>query len=297
MRSDSHVTIISLLSRISSRDYARVGCVVAVAMLILGPISPAGASSVYAVNAARSQLCAGTAQRTPLVEVPALDDAATHLSRGESLDRALVAASYRASEATAIPVGGASSDQALMATLAKRYCNEVARPEATEIGVSQRGGTLWLVVATPMQIPRAEDSSNIREHLLALVNEARSTPRSCGSRHYAAAPPVALSDDLSDAALSHAQSMARTGTFDHVDDAGHSPADRVRQTHYRARLVGENIAAGMGTAEEALEGWLASPGHCENLMEARFTHVGAAFATNLERDPAVCWTLDLAQAR
>jgi len=255
------------------------------------------ASSVYAVNAARGQLCSGAAQRTPLVEVPALDDAATHLSRGESLDRALVAASYRASEATAIPVGGAANDQALMTTLAKRYCNEVARPDATEIGVSQRGGTLWLVVATPMPIPHAEDSLRIRERLLMLVNEARSTPRSCGSRHYAAAPPLALSDELSDAALSHSESMARTGSFDHVDDDGHSPADRVRQTHYRARLVGENIAAGMGTAEEALEGWLASPGHCENLMEARFTHVGAAFATNLQRDPAVFWTLDLAQAR
>ena len=252
---------------------------------------------MYAVNAARSQLCSGATQRAPLVEVPALDDAATHLSRGESLDRALVAVSYRASEATAIPVGGVANDQALMATLAHRYCNEVARPDATEIGVSQRGGTLWLVVATPMQIPRAEDSSSIRQRLLELVNQARSTPRTCGSHHYAAAPPLSLSDDLSDAALSHSESMARTGTFDHVDDDGHSPADRVRHTRYHARLVGENIAAGMGTAEEALEGWLASPGHCENLMEARFTHLGAAFATNLQRDPAVFWTLDLAQAR
>jgi uncharacterized protein YkwD len=260
-------------------------------------MTTATASSVHAVNAARSELCSASGAREPLVEVEALDNAAMQLSRGESLDRALIAASYRASEATAIPVGGVASDQALMTALGKRYCNEVARPDATEVGVSQRGGTLWLVVATPMHIPHAEESSQIRARLLELVNQARSAPRSCGARHYAAAPPLELSDDLSAAALEHSQTMARTGEFDHVDDAGQSPSDRVRHTRYRARLVGENIAAGMGTAEEALQGWLASPGHCENLMESRFTHLGAAVATNLDRDPAVYWTLDLAQAR
>lgn len=270
------------------------------AAMLLTPLLLTGiasASSLHAVNTARRELCTAGSQSEPLVEVAALDAAAMQLSRGATLDSALVAVDYRALEATAIPVGGVANDQALMATLGRQYCSEVARPDATEVGVSQRGGTLWLVLATPLQVPRAEDAPAMRERLLELVNQARATPRACGSRHYAAAAPVALSDELSVAALSHAQAMARTGTFDHVDDDGHTPSDRVRQTHYRARMVGENIAAGMGTVDEAFADWLASPGHCENLMEARFTHLGLAFATNLQRDPAVYWTLDLAEAR
>ena len=84
---------------------------------------------------------------------------------------------------------------------------------------------------------------------------------------------------------------------DHAREAAgrhpaHEPVDQPR-----ARLVGENIAAGMTNAAEAVQGWLDSPDHCENVMDARFTHLGAAFATNLTRDPAVYWTMDLAAAR
>lgn len=275
------------------RSLLKILAVAALAVIAL----PAQASSVHAVNAARRELCGAGPQSQPLVEVDALDAAAMQLSRGASLDSALVAVDYRALEATAIPVGGVSNDQALTTTLGRHYCTEVAKPDATEVGVSQRGGTLWLVLATPLKLPHTEDTPAMRARLLTLVNEARATPRSCGERHYAAAPPLALSGELSEAASAHAQAMARTGTFDHTDDDGRTPADRVRLAHYRARMVGENIAAGMGTVEEAFEGWLASPGHCENLMEARFTHLGVAFATNLQRDPAVYWAMDLAQAR
>lgn len=260
-------------------------------------VSPAVASSIHAVNTARRELCGDGTQRTPLIEVEALDDAAAHLARGESLHSALLAAAYRAAEATAIPLGNVVSEQALSAQLGSRYCAEVTRQDATEVGVSRRGSTLWVVVATPLTVPLPENSTAIRQQMLDLVNAARNQARTCGARTYSAAPPLSLSNELSQAALEHAVGMARTGLFDHVDATGATPADRVRRTSYRARIVGENIAAGMGTAAEALEGWLASPGHCENLMEPRFTHLGTAFATNLNSDPAVYWTLDLAAAR
>ncbi len=232
-----------------------------------------------------------------LVEMPALDAVADHLAQGESLHSALMAVDYRATEITAIPLRNIDSDEKLMGVLGRRYCNEIARADATQVGVAQQGTNLWVVISTPLPLPEETQADDIRERLLALINTARSKPRDCGDRHYAAAPPLALSDELSLAAIGHAKAMARTGSFDHIDDDGKTPSDRVRETHYRAHLVGENIAAGMGSAEEALEEWLESPGHCENLMESRFTHVGAGFAVNLTREPAVYWTLDLAQGR
>ena len=72
--------------------------------------------------------------------------------------------------------------------------------------------------------------------------------------------------------------MAQKNYFEHVDPAGHSPADRVRATGYQEKLVGENIAYGPKTVDEVVQGWLDSPGHCENIMDPRFAEMGIAFA-------------------
>lgn len=37
--------------------------------------------------------------------------------------------------------------------------------------------------------------------------------------------------------------------------------------------------------------WLASPGHCANLMNPMFTEVGAAYATATNADYGVYWTM------
>jgi uncharacterized protein YkwD len=42
--------------------------------------------------------------------------------------------------------------------------------------------------------------------------------------------------------------------------------------------VGENIAYGPANAEEVVQGWLASAGHCENLMGERFAEMGLGYA-------------------
>jgi uncharacterized protein YkwD len=72
--------------------------------------------------------------------------------------------------------------------------------------------------------------------------------------------------------------MAEHNYFEHEDLAGHTPADRVRAVGYREKLVGENIAFGPRTAEEVVQGWLDSPGHCENIMDPRFAQMGIAYA-------------------
>ena len=48
----------------------------------------------------------------------------------------------------------------------------------------------------------------------------------------------------------------------------------MRRAGYESRLTGENIAYGPVSAEEVVAGWLASPGHCENIMEPRFRDIG-----------------------
>jgi uncharacterized protein YkwD len=51
------------------------------------------------------------------------------------------------------------------------------------------------------------------------------------------------------------------------------------------------------TAAEAAAGWLASPAHCENIMDGRFTQIGIAYAANLDREAGLYWTEDFATPR
>ena len=124
-----------------------------------------------------------------------------------------------------------------------------------------------------------ESDGKVRARVVDLVNVARSHSRRCGTARFAAAPPLSTSRKLNDAADRHAREMARKRFFDHRGDDGSQPKDRVIRAGYQPRLTGENIAFGPESAEEVVAGWLASPGHCANIMDARFQHIGTGLAT------------------
>jgi uncharacterized protein YkwD len=105
---------------------------------------------------------------------------------------------------------------------------------------------------------------------------------------------VKLSGTLASVALGHAADMAEHNYFEHEDLAGHSPADRVRAVGYREKLVGENIAYGPQSTEEVVQGWLDSPGHCENIMDPRFAEMGIAFAAGQKSKHGLYWVQVLA---
>ena len=69
------------------------------------------------------------------------------------------------------------------------------------------------------------------------------------------------------------------------DRVGHAE----RLVGYQEKLVGENIAYGPKTAEEVVQGWLDSPGHCENIMDPRFAEMGIAFAAGRASRRGLFW--------
>jgi uncharacterized protein YkwD len=129
-----------------------------------------------------------------------------------------------------------------------------------------------------------ESGATVRARVVELVNAARSEGRRCGSKRFAAAPPLRISRPLSNAAADHARDMARKNFFDHRGSNGSQPKDRVLRAGYEPRLSGENIAFGPESAEEVVAGWLDSPGHCANIMETRFEHIGVGLATGRNRN-------------
>jgi uncharacterized protein YkwD len=132
--------------------------------------------------------------------------------------------------------------------------------------------------------------------VVKLVNEARSQARRCGSERFAAAPPLRISSELTDAAEAHAGDMARRKFFEHRGSDGSEPKDRVRRTGYRWLLTGENIALGPESAEEVVKGWLDSPGHCANIMEPRFKDIGIGLATGGKRGQ-IYWVQEFGDPR
>jgi uncharacterized protein YkwD len=86
---------------------------------------------------------------------------------------------------------------------------------------------------------------------------------------------------LSAAAQRHTEEMAFGDYFAHASLNGGTPAQRMRAAGYlsgaRFFQIGENIAFGTGvlaTPRAIVAGWMASPDHRANILDARFRDTG-----------------------
>jgi uncharacterized protein YkwD len=259
---------------------------------------PAKSDVLSVVNAARLHSCPGGAGRAPLRINSSLNAAALALARGFSLDNATLSVGYRPSQATAVHLTGAGSDEVLAAMLLAHECPALSDASLSQLGAVRRGAELWIIVAAPFAPPRPQDAGAVSLRVLELVNQARREGQRCGSRTFAPAAGLSLEATLGEVALRHSEDMARRSGLSHEGPDGSTPAQRVRAAGFQPRgVVGENVAAGAVSADEVVRGWLASPEHCENLMDGRFSQMGVAYAVNLESSSAIYWTQLLASSR
>jgi uncharacterized protein YkwD len=117
--------------------------------------------------------------------------------------------------------------------------------------------------------------------LLTLVNETRSVQHTCGSKVYAATTALTANSKLSMAAQKHSQDMSVNQKLNHTTQPGainYTPGTtfdvRIKQEGYAFKTAGENIAQGYNSPESVLKAWLASEGHCRNIMNSGFTEIG-----------------------
>ena len=136
---------------------------------------------------------------------------------------------------------------------------------------------------TPQQLTLAEE-------VLAHVSAARSSGTTCGGVQRPAVSRVALSDQLIQAAQAHSDDMESMGRLTHTGSDGSNPGQRIARTGYQAATWGENAAMGYRSGAAVVAGWLSSTGHCNNMMNAAYTEIGAARAGDY-------WTLVLARPR
>lgn len=121
-----------------------------------------------------------------------------------------------------------------------------------------------LVVGNPPQ----PAGRNWRREVLREVNAFR-------ARH--GLQPLRLVPLLNEAAQRHADDMAYRDYFAHQTPSGTGPGDRAAAVGYRG-LVLENLAAGMGSPEAAVKGWIESKtGHREAMLNRDIRDVGIGY--------------------
>lgn len=79
---------------------------------------------------------------------------------------------------------------------------------------------------------------------------------------------------LEKAANLKARDMARIGYFSHVSPQGQNPWYWLDQAGYSFSYAGENLAVNFFDSKSAVNAWLASPGHRQNILSGKFTETG-----------------------
>lgn len=218
-------------------------------------------------------------------------------SCSDDLKEALRAQGYTPSKVHMLQVSGFGNPGAAMDMLKKHYCEPLMDPQYVDIGVSRTGNSWLVVLARPVVSPSLKDWPDEGREILKLTNEVRAKARQCGGRTFKAVAPLTWSAKLGAASLAHSRDMASQNYFSHRSKNGDQVDSRVGEQNYAWRGVGENIAAGQGSAQQVVSAWLSSPPHCANLMGEGFSEMGAAYAIDKNSDATIYWTQVFATPR
>ena len=112
----------------------------------------------------------------------------------------------------------------------------------------------------------------LRMAVVCLINQQRT------SRHL---PPLRASLLLDRSAQNWTNAMVSSDVFSH----GTNFSARITAAGYVWRSAGENIATGFQTPRSVVNAWMASTGHCQNILNPTYGNVG----TGVSRAPVRGW--------
>jgi uncharacterized protein YkwD len=171
--------------------------------------------------------------------------------------------------------GGAGQDKPAFQRPQTQHQPAAERPAATTLGAAQQNVTTGSVSTSP--------AAPVQQQVLGLVNE---------NRRRGGCDDLSLDRRLIMAAQGHAADMARADYFAHESRNGEGAGDRVTDEGYRWKRYGENIARGVDSPYEVVDGWMHSPAHRENIMDCSLRQMGIGLAFDGDRTPY--WVQDFA---
>ena len=119
--------------------------------------------------------------------------------------------------------------------------------------------------AVPVTAAQAATAADDTDTVVALVNE---------EREEAGCSPVTVDDRLASAAQDHSQDQADMRKMTHTGSDGSTVGERATRAGYKWRKIGENVASGTTSPERAMQLWMNSSAHRENILNCAFRHIG-----------------------
>ena len=98
-------------------------------------------------------------------------------------------------------------------------------------------------------------------------------------------PILTWDDHVKETARDHSADMAKKNYFDHTNQEGQSPFDRMKEDDILFQLAGENLAYGQLSSIFAHEGLMNSLGHRENILRGDYEFLGVGVAFNEKSQP------------
>lgn len=143
------------------------------------------------------------------------------------------------------------------------------------------GGAQGSVPQQPQQKPPQQNdtpqvNSSKAAEILNLVNKERSAAGLAGLKTDA---------QLDRLAQMKAEDMAKNNYFAHNSPTYGSAFDMMKNYGVPYRTAGENLAKGQKTSQAVMNGWMNSPGHRANIMEARYTRLGVGYTVDKNGTP------------
>jgi uncharacterized protein YkwD len=126
----------------------------------------------------------------------------------------------------------------------------------------------------------------LRSAVVCLINQQRAA-------HHL--PPLVASPLLNRSAQGWTNVMVSSDQFTH----GMNFASRISAVGFDWRMAGENIATGYGTPRGVVSAWMASTGHCQNILNPAYRNVGTGVSARPVGGYATgagTWTQDFALA-
>jgi uncharacterized YkwD family protein len=152
-----------------------------------------------------------------------------------------------------------------------------AKPTATPV-ITETPAATAKPTATPTAaptvkptLPQGSDNLAFEKRVVELVNEQRALN---------GLAPLTLSSKLSDVARLKSQDMHDNHYFSHTSPTYGSPFDMMKTFGISYRAAGENIAMGYSSPEAVMDGWMNSPGHRANILNASFTTIGVGYVAD-----------------
>jgi uncharacterized protein YkwD len=119
--------------------------------------------------------------------------------------------------------------------------------------------------------------TDLENQVLTLINQKRAAGAVCGGISYGPAPALTFNESLRCSSRVHSKDMGDNNFFSHTGSNGSAFSQRITSAGYTWTGAAENIGAGYSTPAAAVNGWMASSGHCKNIMNKSYVHLGTGY--------------------